>query len=142
MKNPLYSLIPKFVKATVAVIITKNNKILLEKRSLLIPESRKWCLPGGHIDAGETAENAIKREIREELGVSTKNLKFLGYSDEILPEIKTYSIVLIYSAKTRGKFKPQKLEVSEISWFTKEEISKLNVAFKHKEIIEKYWSKK
>ena len=142
MKNPINYLFPKFVKATVAAIITKNNKILLEKRTPILPEGNKWCLPGGHIDAGETAEAAIKREIKEELGTKAKAIKFLGYFDEILPEINCYTVVLVYEAKIRGKFKRQKLEVSEIGWFTKKELSKLNIAFHHKELIKKYWSKK
>jgi len=35
-------------------------------------------LPGGFIDPGETPENALKRELREELGLNVKSLRYLG----------------------------------------------------------------
>ena len=38
----------------------------------------RWQCPGGKIDAGETAENALKREIQEELGVEIEIVSHLG----------------------------------------------------------------
>ena len=46
------------VKATAGCIIIKNNKILLTKRSVKL-ENGKWCIPGGHIDIRETAEEGM-----------------------------------------------------------------------------------
>ncbi|MBU0907655.1 MAG: NUDIX hydrolase [Nanoarchaeota archaeon] len=135
-------LIPKFVKATVASIIIKNNKILLEKRSPFLPEHGKWCLPGGHIGSGEKAETAIKREIKEELGLTTNSPEFLGYFDEIIPDIGVYAVVLVFKARVEGKIKLQRIEVSKYDWFTRKELKKLSMAFHHREIIEKFWEKK
>lgn len=137
IKKQIRKVIPKLVKSTVAAIIIKDNKILLEKRSAFI-EKDKWCLPGGHIEFGEKATNALQREVREELGLDTREIKFLSYFDEIIPKIKNHPIVLVYKTKVSGKFNLQQSEVSEIDWFTKKEIQKLNMAFKHKGLINKF----
>jgi mutator protein MutT len=131
----------KIIEVSVAAIIIKNRKVLLEKRGK-IKEGNKWCLPGGHVDYGEKAEHALKREVKEELGLITKNIKFLGYFDEIIPRINTHALVLVYRTNISGKVKIQKKEVENFDWFTKKEFSRLNIAFKHKEIINRYFGSK
>lgn len=54
----------------VCVILTdKNGRIFAAKRPDGKPLSGKWEFPGGKIESDETAKSALKREIREELGV-------------------------------------------------------------------------
>jgi len=56
--------------AAVAAIITdENGKLLIIERANE-PAKGKWDLPGGFVDPGETAEETVKREITEELGVN------------------------------------------------------------------------
>ncbi|MFH1290259.1 MAG: NUDIX hydrolase [Nanoarchaeota archaeon] len=129
------------VKATVAAVIEKNGKIFLTKRSpVMKKEGNKWCLPGGHIDIGETAEEAIKREVKEETRFDLRNVKFLGYQDEYIPRIKTRAVNLILSGKPSGKNHLSN-EVSEEKWFSKKQLGSINIAFKHKEVINKFAKK-
>ena len=57
-----------------ALIVNKDGKILLAK-------SHKWfdkyTLPGGHIEVGETMEEAVKREVKEEVGLDVEVVGFL-----------------------------------------------------------------
>lgn len=129
------------VRSTVAGIILKNNKVLLTKRSNLLPEGNKWCLPGGHIKRGEKAEPALKREIKEETELNIKNQKFLFYHDEIIPRLKISNIVLVFSVGVSGNLKSN-WEVSETKWFNKKEIEKLDLAFTHKEILRRFFKHK
>ena len=63
-----------------ALIINNKNEILLVRRtSKTANESSFWSLPGGSVDFGEKVVDAIKREIKEELGVEIELTKFLGY---------------------------------------------------------------
>lgn len=54
------------------VVLNSEHKMLLLKRSKNCLNPGKWDLPGGHIDAGETIEETIKREALEETGLSVE----------------------------------------------------------------------
>ncbi len=65
------------VAAAVGVIITDDEKnVLLEVRAKN-PRKGFLALPGGFVDPDESAEEAAKRECREEIGIDVKNVKFL-----------------------------------------------------------------
>jgi 8-oxo-dGTP diphosphatase len=63
-------------KVTVTAIIFKDNKVLCLKRNEE-PYKNEWDLPGGYVNANETIETAILREIKEELNCEIANLSFL-----------------------------------------------------------------
>ena len=60
----------------VGVMIIKDGKILLGKRKGGTGAG-EWGFPGGHLENGETCEEALAREIEEEVGVTVKNIRFL-----------------------------------------------------------------
>ena len=66
----------KKIKAVVAVI-KRNNKFLIQKRSDQGLLAGMWEFPGGKIEKGETPNDALKREIKEELGVRISSSRFL-----------------------------------------------------------------
>jgi 8-oxo-dGTP pyrophosphatase MutT (NUDIX family) len=58
---------------TVKIYATDNAQLLLTK------VGRGWDLPGGHIEKGETPEQALTREIQEETGGTIRTIKPIGY---------------------------------------------------------------
>jgi mutator protein MutT len=64
------------VAAVAGFIVNANGELLLCKRAKK-PQKGTFDLPGGFVDVGETAEEAVKREIKEELNLVPKSLKFL-----------------------------------------------------------------
>lgn len=67
------------------VIINEDNEVLLQKRT----DVGKWALPSGHIEIGETVEEAAIREIKEETNLTIKIIKLIGvYSD---PDSQVFS---------------------------------------------------
>ena len=60
-------------KYRVSAIIKINNQILIEKYN-----TDKYCLPGGYVSLGETSEEALKREVKEELNLIINDCKYIG----------------------------------------------------------------
>ncbi|MDR1983849.1 MAG: NUDIX domain-containing protein [Prevotellaceae bacterium] len=63
--------------AVVAVIYNDKNEILLTRRKHN-PAKGLLDLPGGFVNLGETAENAVIREVKEELNIDISELKFIA----------------------------------------------------------------
>ena len=70
-----------------AAIIERNGMLLLARRSDGGPRDGSWEFPGGKIEADETPEEALVREIREELGVKISTGRKIGTVDWDYPEI-------------------------------------------------------
>jgi isopentenyl-diphosphate delta-isomerase type 1 len=104
-------------------VFNKKGALLLQKRS----ENKdiqpgKWDTSvGGHVDFGETIEEALMREVREELGIQTFIPEFIRsyiFESEIEKE-------MVYSYKTiyEGPFTFAPDEIDEIRFWTMEEIA-------------------
>jgi mutator protein MutT len=63
-----------------AAIMVKSSKVFAARRSPGSHMAGYWEFPGGKIEAGETAEECLTRELFEELGIVTKVGKFFGES--------------------------------------------------------------
>lgn len=124
-------------KSTVACILVKNNKILLAKR-VKNPFKNYWCLPGGHVELFEKIENAIKREIKEELNINIKP-KFFTFDQEIYKNLEWHANVFFFISKLSGHIKINKKELSSYNFFPNSEIRRLKIAFNHKKIITKFF---
>jgi ADP-ribose pyrophosphatase YjhB (NUDIX family) len=68
----------RILPATSAVIVNESGRILVQQRT----DNRKWGLPGGAVEIGETVEASLKREVREETGLEIELVRLIGlYSD-------------------------------------------------------------
>jgi 8-oxo-dGTP diphosphatase len=140
---------PETPRTTVGTIIIKDGKILLVKRGEGRPENRDrypfkgfWCFPGGHVDLGETIEQAAVREVKEETGLEIKNPKFLFYVDEAFPEINFYAAIHVFVANyDGGEVKIQEGEVADFKWVTVDEGLKEKLAFENKKTLEMFKKK-
>ncbi len=64
------------------VILNKQNEVLLQKKTMSYPWfPGKWCLFGGGIKSGESPEQTVKRELKEELRYKVNNLRFFGIAE-------------------------------------------------------------
>ena len=62
------------ITAGVVVVVLRENEVLLDMRR----DSRKWALPGGFKELGESLEEAARRELLEETGLIARRLRFLA----------------------------------------------------------------
>ena len=62
----------KTVRFVVAALILRGDSVLICQRRADQPMAHKWEFPGGKMEAGETAEQALRRELDEELGIRAR----------------------------------------------------------------------
>ncbi len=127
-----------YTRATVGAIIRRGDTILLAKRDHE-PFKGTWCIPGGHIEFGEHPEDAVRREVKEETGLDLVNAKFFGVYSEYYEHMQWHAVALIYEGTGEGALVPQPGEVSELRFFTFDQVSFLELAFNHSEIIKDFY---
>ena len=108
-KNPTYL----FVVA--AALIRGDGKIFVQQR----PESKAmaglWEFPGGKVDAGETPEQALVRELQEELGISVCEtaLKPIAFASEPIDD--RHLVLLLYLCE-QWAGEPTDIEAAAMQW--------------------------
>ncbi len=65
------------INVSVAVLINVDDQVLIAKRSANQHQGNKWEFPGGKVEVGETSQEALRREIDEELGVQIQSAEFI-----------------------------------------------------------------
>lgn len=132
----------KSPKPAVDVIIEKNNKIILIDR-VIEPFKGKLDLVGGHVEYGETVEDAAVREAKEETGLTIKLKDILGVYSDKNRDPRTHTVTTVFVAepineKLEGSFegKPHWSEIDKID-FNK-------LGFDHAKVLKDYikWRKK
>ena len=100
-------------KVSVAALVTnEEGKILLVNSPW-----RGWEYPGGLIEPGETFEEALHREVREESGVEIEITGFVGICKNVGLDI----VNIDFTAKYAGGALATSEESTEVGWFTPEE---------------------
>lgn len=102
-----------------AVILNEKRQILLLLRERS-PEKGCWCIPGGKVEFGETIEDAIKREVKEEVNVDVQIIKLIGVTNHIVLKEEVHWVAPTFLTKvTQGREKnmePQKHK--DMRWFS------------------------
>lgn len=101
----------------IAVIVTRDDKILLMKRKG--PHGRgTWSTPGGHLDFGESPEECAAREAREEVGVEVVDIRFRSVTNDVFESEGKHYITIWMDGKTTDEPRiASEKEVQEVGWF-------------------------
>lgn len=123
-----------------AIIVNKDNEILLVKRASNLINGGKYAIPGGLVDRDETTKEAAKREAFEETGYKVDPYLLFRVADN--PDRSgedRQNIAFFYVAKIIEGEKTLNDEVSEIGWFPLNNLPNENeFAFDHYETIQLY----
>lgn len=117
--------------ASGAVLLAPDDTVLLVRRAK-DPHRGKLTVPGGFIDAGEIAEDALRREIREEVGLSVERLDyFCSLPNSYHYGGVTYQVLDFFflGRVTAKAVQTDPAEVSEVCWIRREEIALEEIAF-------------
>ena len=120
----------------VAGVIEHDGKILCMERDRgkFDYVSFKWEFPGGKIEEGETKEEALKRELREEMEL---DVEIVEHFLDVYHEYPDFSMNM-YSFKCNAKNKDFKMNVHhDFKWLEKSELKTLDWAGADKPIVEK-----
>jgi len=122
-----------------AVIENFKGQILLTKSPRW---KNKWVMPGGHIEVGESIEEGILREAKEETGLELEPIKVI-HSGELIESGDFFrpAHFIFFDLLCRAESEDVKLDAKELSeyiWVSPEEALEMDIAESYAKVVEKY----
>lgn len=108
-----------------ALLTTPDGRVLITQRRADQALALKWELPGGKIEPGESPEQALARELGEEIGVCV----YIGKIWDVLHHIyATHEVLmLVYGCGLVAGQSPKCLEVNDLVWCTPDELGAYDI---------------
>lgn len=123
---------PKF--KVVAGFIRKDNKFLLVQRPFDKKNGGLWEFPGGKAEKDETLENAIKRELKEELGINVLSTEFI---EKVEYDYDDFSIELYLFKIKNFSGKIDLKEAINMAWVDFNSVENLELCPADKNLLQK-----
>lgn len=102
---------PRFAVTAGALITDASGRVLLLKHRFR--PGVGWGMPGGFIEAGEQPEEALRRELREEVGLEVEKLKLFTTRAFKTPN----QIEIVFTARAVGDTNQLSFEIQKAAWF-------------------------
>ncbi|MGD9162760.1 MAG: NAD(+) diphosphatase [Desulfobacteraceae bacterium] len=110
---------PRLSPAIIVAVI-KDGRLLMGN-SPRFP-SKFYSVLAGFVEPGETLEECVKREVREEVGIEVKNIRYFGSQPWPFPD----SLMIGFTAEHEsGEIKIDEKEISDAGWFARDEIPRI-----------------
>ena len=124
----------KHVTYVVAALIWDGDRFLICQRPAHKARGLLWEFVGGKAEPGETRQDALIRECREELGIQLSVGEVYMEVDHVYPDI-SIRLILFHAAIAAGE--PQKLEHNDIRWITPAQIPDYDFCPADQDILKK-----
>ena len=102
----------RFTVTAGAVIFNDAGQVLLLKHRFRAGSG--WGIPGGFLEAGEHPEQALRRELREEVGLELEQVEIFTARSFRKPR----QVEVLFRARTNVAVRPQAMEVERAEWFS------------------------
>ncbi|MEA3154656.1 MAG: diphosphatase [Betaproteobacteria bacterium] len=111
---------PPISPAIMVLITDGGRRVLLARKSSWAPD--RYSALAGFVEPGETLEDTVARETREEVGVEVRNIRYFGSQPWPFP----HSLMIAFTAEyAGGEVRPDGVEIEEARWFDVDELPKL-----------------
>lgn len=111
-----------------AIVQDDRGRLLMIKRGTA-PGKGQWSIPGGRIEAGESAVAAAAREVEEETGLQVCVSNLAGVVELLAPDGVVYD-VQDYHARVTAGIDPQQIragdDAAEVGWFFMEQLAAMD----------------
>jgi 8-oxo-dGTP diphosphatase len=129
------------MKEVAVGILRGSGKVLACQRRRNAVYPLKWEFPGGKVEAGETPAEALRRELREELGIEATpgaevHRQEWVYPDGVADPKKDGSFRVFYFLVDRYAGEPVNHAFEEIRWVTFAELRRLDILEGNREAVE------
>lgn len=135
--NRLY---PKQPIVGVGAVIICDNQILLEKRKNE-PGKGKWSIPGGLVDLGESVEQTVIREVKEETGLEVDKPKLIDVVDNVIRDsegkIKYHFVIIDYFVKLNGGVLKAADDAEELKWVLLDDAESYDLTMTFREFLKR-----
>lgn len=114
---------PGLLLVAACALVDADGRVLVARRPEGKPHAGRWEFPGGKIEAGESPEQALIRELREELGVEPceQCLQPFAFASEILEDGRPMLMPLFICRRWDGFVDPR--EGQEIRWLRPDKLA-------------------
>lgn len=109
-----------------AAVMRRGDRVLLTRRPPGGPLGLQWEFPGGKIEGGESVEEALVRELREELGVTVQPREVLAIERHVYPHGLSVEVHFVRCDAARAAFVPGP-GVHEVRWAAPGEVDPAEV---------------
>jgi len=124
------------MQLNVAIGVWHKGNYLILRRSDLETNSGIWEFPAGKVDYNETGIQACKRELKEETGIESDKLVFIGTTKRL--KGKSYVLSLLFLCESKSDKVTLSEEHDEYLWLSKDEINKREkMGIETRKILEK-----
>lgn len=121
---------PTFTVATGAVVLDDTGRVLLLEH--VFRPGNPWGIPGGFIENGEQPEDAIRRELREEIALEVDALE-LAFVRTLAV---TKQVEIVFVARAAGEASPRSVEIVSHAWYEAERLGAV-LSRDQREIVER-----
>jgi 8-oxo-dGTP diphosphatase len=106
-----------------AAIVVEEGRVLVTQRKTGTHLAGAWEFPGGKVEAGEDPREALRRELREELGIDARVGEIVDVTFHRYEEADKAVLLLFFeAAREAGSPAPRALDVAAFRWATQQEL--------------------